>query len=83
VPAGLGELVRKAYLPSVAGVAVVAAVANAGNRLFDGGPVDLVLLVLLTAGLLLAYGSLFVIDKDDKNMAWTRVKGLLSMRKAA
>jgi O-antigen/teichoic acid export membrane protein len=83
VPARLGELVRKAYLPSVAGVAVVAAVASAGNRLFDGGPVDLLLLVLLTAGLLLAYGSLFVIDRDDKNLAWTRVKGLLSMRKAA
>jgi O-antigen/teichoic acid export membrane protein len=83
VPARLGELVRKAYVPSVAGVAVVAVVANAGNRLFDGGPVDLILLVLLTAGLLLAYGSLFVIEKDDKNMAWTRVKGLLSMRKAA
>jgi hypothetical protein len=39
--------------------------------------------VLLTAGLLLAYGGLFVIEKDDKDMAWTRVKGLLSMRKAA
>jgi O-antigen/teichoic acid export membrane protein len=83
VPARLGELVRKAYLPSVAGVAAVALVAIAANRLFDRGPLDLVLLVLLTAGLLLAYGSLFVIEKDDKDMAWTRVKGLLSMRKAA
>ena len=53
------------------------------NRLFDGGPVDLILLVLLTAGLLLAYGSLFVIERDDMSVAWTRVKGLLSMRKAA
>jgi hypothetical protein len=67
----------------VAGVAVVAVVANAGNRLFDGGPVDLILLVLLTAGLLLAYGSLFVIERDDMSVAWTRVKGLFSMRKAA
>jgi O-antigen/teichoic acid export membrane protein len=83
VPARLGELVRKAYLPTAAGVAVVAVVANAGNRLFDGGPVDLLLLVLLTTGLLLAYGSLFVIERDDMSTAWTRVKGLLSMRKAA
>jgi hypothetical protein len=87
VPARLGELVRKAYLSSVAGVAAVALAAIAGNRLFDRGPLDLVLLVLLTAGLLLAYGSLFVIERDDKDMAWARIKkamrGLLSMRKAA
>ena len=83
VPTRLGELVRKAYWPGVSGVVVVACAAQAGNRLFDGGPADLVLLVLLTCGALLAYGSLFVIEKDDKTMAWLRVKQLLSMRKTA
>jgi O-antigen/teichoic acid export membrane protein len=81
VPARMQDLVRQAYLPSVFGVGLVAVVADAGNRLFDGGPLDLTLLVLLTMALLFAWGALFVIEKDDKLLAWTRVKGLLSMRK--
>jgi hypothetical protein len=32
--------------------------------------------------LLFAWGMLFVIEKNDKDLAWSRVKGLLSMRKA-
>lgn len=82
VPARLGDLARQAYLPSVFGVGLVALLAAAGNRLFDGGPLDLVLLVLLTMALLFAWGMLFVIEKNDKMLAWSRVKGLLSMRKA-
>jgi hypothetical protein len=81
VPAGLGDLARHAYLPSVFGVGAVAIAANAGNRLFDGGPFGLPLLVLLTMTLLFAWGALFVIEKDDKILAWARVKVLLSMRK--
>jgi O-antigen/teichoic acid export membrane protein len=81
VPARLADLARHAYLPSVFGVGLVAIAADAGNRLFDGGPLDLVLLVLLTMALLFAWGALFVIEKDDKLLAWARVKGLLSMRK--
>jgi hypothetical protein len=56
----------------------VAFAANAGNRLFDGGPLTLVLLVLVTMALLFGYGALFVIEKDDKDMALARVKALLS-----
>jgi O-antigen/teichoic acid export membrane protein len=81
VPARLADLARHAYLPSVFGVGLVAIAAGAGNRWFDGGPLDLVLLVLLTMALLFAWGMLFVIEKDDKLLAWARVKGLLSMRK--
>lgn len=81
VPARLGDLARQAYLPSVFGVGLVALLAAVGNRLFDGGPLDLVLLVLLTMALLFAWGMLFVIEKNDKDLAWSRVKGLLSMRK--
>jgi len=29
----------------------------------------------------MAYGSLFVIEKGDKDAVWTRVKSLLSVRK--
>jgi O-antigen/teichoic acid export membrane protein len=82
VPARLADLLRQAYLPSVFGVGLVGVVASAGNRLFDRGPLDLVLLVLLTMALLFAWGTMFVIEKDDKTLAWSRVKGLLSMRKA-
>jgi O-antigen/teichoic acid export membrane protein len=81
VPARMQDLARHAYLPSVFGVGLVAVVASAGNRIFDGGPLDLVLLVLLTMALLFAWGALFVIEKDDKLLAWARVKGMLSMRK--
>jgi O-antigen/teichoic acid export membrane protein len=81
VPARLGDLARHAYLPSISGVGAVAIAAAAGNRLFDGGPRALILLVLLTIALLSAWGALFVIEKNDKDLAWTRVKGLLSMRK--
>jgi O-antigen/teichoic acid export membrane protein len=78
VPARLGDLVRHAYLPSVVGVGA----ATMAKRLFDGGPFGLPLLVLSTMTLLAAWGALFVIEKDDKDLAWSRVKGLLSMRKA-
>jgi O-antigen/teichoic acid export membrane protein len=82
VPAGLGDLARHAYLPSLFGVGAVALAASVGNRLFDGGPFDLALLLLLTMALLSAWGALFVIEKDDKNLAWARVKNVFSMRKA-
>jgi hypothetical protein len=36
--------------------------------------------VLLTCALLAAGGALFVIDKDDKNLALAKVKCLLSAR---
>jgi O-antigen/teichoic acid export membrane protein len=77
VPTRLGELARKAYLPSVFGVGAVAFAANAGNRLLDGGPLALVLLVLVTMALLFGYGALFVIEKDDKDLALARVKSLI------
>jgi O-antigen/teichoic acid export membrane protein len=82
VPARLGDLVRHAYLPSLSGVGAVAVLATAGKRLFDAGPLDLALLVLLTMALLFAWGALFVIGKDDKDLAWAWMRGLLSMRKA-
>ncbi|RYE94396.1 MAG: hypothetical protein EOO78_25505, partial [Oxalobacteraceae bacterium] len=81
VPARLGELVRSAYLPGMAGVVLVALAAQAGQRLVDGSLRHAGLLVLLTCGLLLAYGGLCVIDRSDRERAWVRVKGLLSLRK--
>ena len=82
VPARLGELLRHAYLPSLFGVGAVAIAADAGKYLFGSDPFGLSLLVLATAMLLFAWGVLFVVERDDKILAWSRVKGILSMRKA-
>jgi hypothetical protein len=84
VPTRLGALARQAYLPSAFGVGAVALVASAGNRMFDGAAPRAMLLVLLVLGtmaLLFGYGVVFVIERDDKNLAWARVKGWLSMRR--
>ncbi|WP_036165296.1 oligosaccharide flippase family protein [Massilia sp. 9096] len=77
VPARLGELGRHAYLPSVFGVGAVALAAYAGNRLFEAGVPQLLLLVLATMALLFAYGTLVVIEKDDKILARARIKSVL------
>jgi O-antigen/teichoic acid export membrane protein len=80
VPTRLADLVSHAYLPSVFAVGLVAVAAALCRRLAGDSPLDLALLVLLTGALLAAGGALFVIDKDDKNLAWAKVKGLLSAR---
>lgn len=80
VPTSLGALVRRAYLPGMAGVGVVALAAHAGNRLFDRGPLDLALLLLATAAALLAFGLLFVLDAGDKDMLRARLKKALRER---
>lgn len=82
VPAHLGDLVRKSYSPSAIGVGLVAFVAAIGNRLFDTGPLELLLLVLLTGAALFAYGAAFVVEKDDKLLAWTRMKDWIALRRA-
>jgi O-antigen/teichoic acid export membrane protein len=80
VPTALRDLALKAYAPSVFGVGLIALAAAAGRRLVGASAPDLVLLVLLTMALLFAYGARFVIEKDDQHFAWSKVKGLLSLR---
>jgi O-antigen/teichoic acid export membrane protein len=80
VPTRLPELVSHAYLPSVFGVGLVALGAAVCRPLAGNSPLDMALLVLLTGALLAAFGAMFVVEKDDKNLAWSKVKGLLSVR---
>jgi O-antigen/teichoic acid export membrane protein len=80
VPTGLGRLLSHAYAPAIAGVLPLALLAIAGKHYAGRSPLDFALLLLLTMAALFAYGLLFVIEKDDKHQAWTRVKGLLSFR---
>jgi len=82
VPARLGDLVRAAYAPGALGVVAVALAAFVVNRAC-GTPLDRLLLVLATTALLGAYGVLVVIERDDRDLAWSRMKGWWSMRKAA
>jgi O-antigen/teichoic acid export membrane protein len=74
VPTALPRLVRHAYLPSAFGVSLIALAAACGRTLLAPGVRDLVLLVLLTMALLFAYGALCVADKDDKNLAWSKLR---------
>jgi O-antigen/teichoic acid export membrane protein len=80
VPTRMADLVNHAYLPSVFGVGLVALAATLCRPLAAHSPLDMALLVLLTGALLAAFGAMFVVEKDDKNLAWSKVKGLLSVR---
>jgi O-antigen/teichoic acid export membrane protein len=74
VPTALSELALRAYLPSALGVSAIALAAAYGRTLVATGLRDLVLLVLLTMALLFAYGALCVADKDDKTLAWSKLR---------
>jgi O-antigen/teichoic acid export membrane protein len=78
VPTRLSDLVSHAYLPSLFGTGLVALAAALARPLAAKGPLDLLLLVLLTALLLAASGTLFVLDRNDKARAWSKLKSLLS-----
>jgi O-antigen/teichoic acid export membrane protein len=80
VPTSLAALARHAYLPSVFAVGLVAGLALLCRPLAGAQLLDQLLLVLMTCALLAVSGALFVIEKDDKNLAWSKVKGLLSVR---
>jgi O-antigen/teichoic acid export membrane protein len=80
VPTRLSALASHAYLPSVFSVGLVAGLALLCRPLAGDRLLDQLLLVLMTCALLAASGALFVIEKDDKNLAWSKVKGLLSAR---
>lgn len=80
VPTRLSALVSQAYLPGAMSVGLVALCAALALPLARGSALDVALLVLLTGALLAACGALFVVDKDDKHLAWAKVKCLLSPR---
>jgi Na+-driven multidrug efflux pump len=80
VPTPLSALARHAYLPSVFAVGLVAGLAVLCRPLAGAHLLDQLLLVLMTCALLAVSGALFIIEKDDKNLAWSKVKGLLSVR---
>jgi O-antigen/teichoic acid export membrane protein len=80
VPTALRALALHAYLPSALGVSLIALGAIACRSLLGPGAIDLALLALLTIALLFAYGAVVVVDKDDKCLAWSKVKLLWAAR---
>lgn len=80
VPTRLRALALHAFGPSLLPVGAVALAAALARPLAGPGFLDQLLLVLLTAALLGVCGLLFVAEKDDKTLAWSKVKCLLSAR---
>ncbi len=74
VPTSLARLLSQGYAPGLAGVALVAIAATAAEQLFDAGPLDFIVILGATVMLLGAHGFLFVIERDDRLLAWSRVK---------
>jgi hypothetical protein len=64
----------RGYAPTVYGVLGVALCAGVADRLFARTAFDFVFLLAATSAMLFAHGMLFVLDKDDLSVAWTRVK---------
>jgi O-antigen/teichoic acid export membrane protein len=77
VPTSLARLVAHGYAPTFLGVALVAFSATMAERLFDHGPFDFAFILLSTAVLLGLHGALFVVERDDRLQAWSRVKAFL------
>jgi O-antigen/teichoic acid export membrane protein len=74
VPTSLRGLLLRGYAPSLAGVLAIALCAGLAGRLGGNSAFDFAFMLAATMALLFMHGMLFVIDKDDRELAWRRVK---------
>lgn len=74
VPTSLVRLLSQGYAPGVAGVALVAIAASTAETMFDRGVAEFLFILGVTVLLLGVHGLLFVVERDDRLMAWSRVK---------
>ncbi len=74
VPTSLARLMAQGYAPGLAGVALVAIAASTAETLFDRGIAEFLFILGMTVLLLGVHGLLFVVERDDRLMAWSRVK---------
>jgi O-antigen/teichoic acid export membrane protein len=77
VPTTLRDLLQRGYAPTLYGVFGVALCAGLADWLFARSAFDFALLLAATMAMLFVHAMLFVIDKDDRDGAWTRVKAFL------
>jgi O-antigen/teichoic acid export membrane protein len=74
VPTTLRRLLLRSYAPTLYGALGVALCAGVADRLLARTATGFVFLLAATSAVLFAHGTLFVLDKDDRSVAWTRVK---------
>lgn len=74
VPTGFRRLLADGYAPGLAGVALVALAASAADLLLDTSALGFVLVLGATVVLLGLHGALFVVERDDRLLAWSRLK---------
>ena len=74
VPTPLRRLLVHGYAPGLAGIAPVAMAAGAAEALWGDSLGAFVAILAATALLLALHGALFVIERDDRDLAWTRLK---------
>jgi O-antigen/teichoic acid export membrane protein len=74
VPTTLRDLLLRSYAPTLYGVLAIALCASLAERAFARSGFDFAFILGATTAMLFVHGMLFVIDKDDRSIAWTRVK---------
>jgi O-antigen/teichoic acid export membrane protein len=74
VPTGLRGLLRRGYAPPLGGVLAIALCAGLAGRLYGNSAAGFVFLLAATGAMLFLHGVLFVIDKDDRDLAWRWMK---------
>lgn len=83
VPTPLGRLLGQAYAPGLFGVGLVAVAATAAEQLFGHGVWDFLFILGVTVLLLGVHGALFVVEREDRLLAWSRLKAGWSRWQAA
>jgi O-antigen/teichoic acid export membrane protein len=76
VPTRLAALFARSYAPTLFGVTAVALFARAAENWCDRGVLDFVAIIGATMLLLILHGMLFVLERDDRDLAWARLKAV-------
>lgn len=74
VPTSLRRLLAQGYLPGLGGVVLAASAAGAGRALIGDSPHAWLALMAATVMLLICHGVLVVLERDDRERAWTSLK---------
>ncbi|MGF6274141.1 O-antigen/teichoic acid export membrane protein [Massilia sp. UYP11] len=74
VPTPLRRLLVHGYAPGLAGIALVAVAAGAAETLLDDSLRAFLAILAATVLLLALHGTLFVLERGDRDLAWARLK---------
>jgi len=82
VPTPLRRVLVHGYLPGLAGVALVGIAASAAAMLLGDSLRAFLAILAATVFLLALHGALFVVERDDRDLAWTRLKTRCQLARA-